>query len=197
MRQFLTAGALALGLASAGAVVTGPSPAMAQAMHGAMVGGQVEARAVVESIDHATRTVLLHTADGRLLTVTVGPEVRNLAQVRAGDTVVARIRLGILAEMAPTGGEGGPAAAGEMAARAPEGARPGAMAGDALRVRVTLDSYNARTHTANITLPDGAKRTMVLQRKPMQDFAATLKPGDKVDVTVLRSVAIGVEPMKR
>jgi hypothetical protein len=189
MRQLLTAGALALGLTMAGL-----TPARAQPMHGAMVGGEVEARALVESVDPATRTVLLRTGDGRLLTVAVGPEVRNFARIKAGDVVAARIRLGILAELAAPGDDSGPVAAGGVAARAPAGAKPGAFAGDALRVRVTLEGYDARTRTASITLPDGAKRSLVLQRKPMQDFAATLKPGDKVDVTVLRSVAIGVVP---
>jgi hypothetical protein len=47
----------------------------------------LDTRAVVEKVDQNTREVRLRTADGRDLTVVAGPEVRNLAQVSAGDTV--------------------------------------------------------------------------------------------------------------
>lgn len=46
------------------------------------------ATAVVESVDQKTREVSLRdSATGQQFSVVAGPEVRNLAQVEAGDTV--------------------------------------------------------------------------------------------------------------
>ena len=48
----------------------------------------VTSSATVESVDQSTRQVVLRdNADGAVFTVTAGPEVRNLAQVEAGDQV--------------------------------------------------------------------------------------------------------------
>ena len=160
----------------------------------AAVGAQLKATAVVETVDMQTRHVLLRNEDGSLTTVTVGPEVRNLAQVKPGDRVLVRVRLGVIASLAPSGNAGPPVASADIAGRAPEGERPAGLVGDALRVRVTFDSYDRATRTVHFTLPDGAKQQTVLQTRTMQDFAAGLKAGDKVDVTFLRSFAIAVEP---
>ncbi len=210
MKHVMAVGALALGLTAVvpaqaqpaqtqsaqtqSGQTVGQSPAHAR--RGAVVGEQIDARAVVETIDRATRTVLLRGEDGSLSTVQVGPQVRNLGQVKPGDLVVMRLRLGVVAEMAPPSGAGGPRGAAEAVGRTPEGGRPGAFAGEALRTRVTFNGYDAATRTVTMTMPAGEQRSMVLQTKPMQDFAATLKSGDKVDVTFVRSIAIGVMPAK-
>ncbi len=168
-------------------------PGLAQAK-GAAIGAQIDAKAVVESIDQSTRTVLLREENGDLETITVSPEVRNLAQVKAGDRVLTRIRLGVVAEMAPSDGSGEPVAKTDVAGRAQPGEKPGTFVRSAVRVRVTFDSYDPKTRTVDFTLPSGDQRTTVLRTKPMQDFAADLKNGDKVDVTFRRSVAVAVLP---
>ncbi|MFO1025043.1 MAG: hypothetical protein U1E70_07670 [Acetobacteraceae bacterium] len=160
----------------------------------AAVGAQIEGRATVESVDMATRHVLLRNADGALQTITVGPEVRNLAQVKAGDKVLVRLRLGVVAQIAPPNDDTPPVAAADAAGRAPAGDRPAGLVGEALRVRVTIDGYDRRTRVVRYTLPNGQKHQTVLHTKTMQDFAAGLKAGDKVDVTFIRSLAVAVEP---
>ncbi len=47
----------------------------------------IETSATVESVDQQTREVLLRAPDGRTLAVMAGPEVRNLPELKAGDTV--------------------------------------------------------------------------------------------------------------
>ncbi len=47
----------------------------------------IETSATVESVDQKTREVLLRAPDGRTLAVMAGPEVRNLPELKAGDTV--------------------------------------------------------------------------------------------------------------
>jgi Cu/Ag efflux protein CusF len=50
----------------------------------------VEATATVEAIDYNTRQVTLKGPEGKLTTVTAGPAVKRLNEVKQGDTVVAR-----------------------------------------------------------------------------------------------------------
>jgi hypothetical protein len=189
MKHFGAASVLALGLL----VGSGSS---SHAAKGAVVAAEIQEKAVVESIDMATRHVLLRAEDGKLETITVSPEVRNLRQVKPGDQVELTIRLGIAAEMAPSDGSGSPVAALDVAARARPGEKPGALVGQAVRVRVSFIAYDPKTKTVSFTLPTGEERSKVLQTKQMQEFAAGLKQGDKVDVLFARSLAIAVNAAK-
>jgi hypothetical protein len=188
MKHLGAASVLALGL-----LIGSGSPSDAK---GAVVAAEIQEKAVVESIDVATRHVLLRAEDGKLETVTVSPEVRNLKQVKPGDQVELTIRLGIAAEMAPSDGSGPPVAALDVAARAQPGEKPGALVGQAVRVTVSFLAYDPKTKTVSFTLPTGEERSKVLQTKQMQEFAAGLKSGDKVDVTFARSLAISVRPAR-
>jgi hypothetical protein len=190
MKHFVTASLLALGL-----VFWSAHNADAKsAPKGAAVGAQVEVKATVETVDMKDRHVLLRGEDGNLATITVGPEVRNLGQVKPGDHVIFRVRLGVVAQMASPDASSAPVTQADIAGRTPEGARPGGLVGTATRVRVTLNSYDAKSKKVVFTLPSGEQETTVIRTKQMQDFAAGLKSGDKVDLTFLRSVAVAVVP---
>ncbi len=190
MKRFLAAGLFALGL-----VLSAGHPAGAkQVPKGAAVGAQVELKATVETVDLKDRHVLLRAEDGSLETVTVGPEARNLEQVKPGDHVIVRLRLGVVAQLAPSDGSGAPVAQADIAGRTAQGERPGGLVGTATRVRVTFNSYDKKSKKVAFTLPSGEQQSTVIKTKAMQDFAAGLKSGDKVDVTFLRSLAIAVVP---
>jgi hypothetical protein len=184
---------LAAAVLAAGLMLGGTNAVLAKDNEAA-VGAQLESKATVESIDMAKRQVLLRADDGSLQTVTAGPEVRNLAQVKTGDHVLIRIRLGVVAQMASANPSAPPAAQAGVVGRAPEGDRPAGLVGDAMRIRVTFNAYDPKTKQVQFTLPNGERKSMVLRTKTMQDFAAGLKSGDLVDVTFLRSLAIAVVP---
>ena len=76
----LTASILAAALPAAGALA-------AAADQSAQRESVIETSATVESVDQQTREVLLRAPDGRTLAVMAGPEVRNLPELKAGDTV--------------------------------------------------------------------------------------------------------------
>ena len=188
MKKLLTAALLSAGLTLASA-----SPSLAREKQAA-VAAQITGKATVETVDMTTRHVLLRHEDGSLETITVGPDVRNLAQVKPGDHILVRSRLGVLAQIAPPHDDSPATATADVAGRAPEGSRPAGLVGDAVRVRVTFNSYDKRTRVVQFTLPDGTQQRGVIQTKTMQDFASGLKAGDKVDLTFVRSFAIAVEP---
>jgi len=181
---------LAIGLAALASLA---APAMAQ-RDPAMVVRTERATATVETVDAERRTVLLQREDGSLVTMRLGPEVRNLDQVRPGDRVIVEHTEAIAAQMARPGGPA--VAAAEAETRRPLGARPGAAVADVVRTRVTVDQVFGTGDTVSFTGPTGAKRTIAVRDPNMQAFVRGLRPGDQVDVSVIDAVAIRVEPAR-
>ena len=153
--------------------------------------------AVVESVDQSTREVVLRGPEGNLVTVTAGPEVRNLAQVRRGDRVHVTYGAALAVEMAPPGGGGPPAEVATGMARAEPGARPAGAVGQRVRARVRIEQVDPATGRVAFVGPQGVRREVTPQNPAMADFARRLRPGDEVDMTYAEAVAVRVEPVGR
>ena len=63
----------------------------------------VEAKAIVESVDLKSRTVLLRGDDGELATIVASPEVHNLPQVHPGDVVLVSVHRSVALQMSKAG----------------------------------------------------------------------------------------------
>ncbi len=103
-----------------GSVVAAPGTAYASRV--------VTATATVTAIDMATRQVTLRRADGSTFTVVAGEEVRNLPQLRVGDTVTIDFYDTLALEL-KKGGTGAPASRSDIlsGSRAELGQRPGGI----------------------------------------------------------------------
>jgi hypothetical protein len=194
MRQTHHTRLFQLGLAAG---LLAAAPAFAQAPEGASVTRTQTATATVESIDRTTRQVVLRGEDGTIETIVAGPNVRNLAQVHAGDTVVLEFGEALIVALANPADGAGPAGAGAAEARTARGQRPGAAAAEGVRARVTINAVNRRTGAVTFTGPSGVQRTARPQQREMIDFARSLRPGQQVDIVYGRAVALRVEPMRR
>ena len=149
------------------------------------------------SVDQSTREVVLRGPEGNLVTVTAGPEVRNLAQVRRGDRVHVTYGAALAVEMAPPGGGGPPAEVATGMARAEPGARPAGAVGQRVRARVRIQEVDPVTGRVAFVGPQGVRRVVTPQNPAMADFARRLRPGDEVDMTYAEAVAVRVEPADR
>jgi hypothetical protein len=151
----------------------------------------ITATATVQSVDQATRRVTLRDdADGRVFTVVAGPEVRNLAQLAAGDTVQMDYYSSTTLAMASPEDTGEPAGA-IVTGRAPEGALPGGLAVATTSMVVTLLNYDASNRLATFRTPDGVTRRATVPPN-FQTFAASLTPGARVAVTLTDAVAVTI-----
>jgi hypothetical protein len=158
------------------------------------VGDTVQVTATVEAIDLADRLVTLRGPEGNSVTVEVGPEVRNLAQVKVGDRVVVAYYAAIAAEFKKPG-EGVKGVQADVAsARAEPGARPGGIVGGQVKATVIIDSVDAKSNTVSFTGPQGMLRTITVQNPDAQAFIKKLKKGDEVEITYTEALAISVEP---
>ncbi len=148
--------------------------------------------ATVESVDMKTRQVMLRAADGSRATVVAGPEVRNLAQVRAGDTVTVTYQEAVAVQMAPPG-SAPPNAAVLAADRAAPGQLPGGAVGAVVVGRVTVVSAAPDGSSVTFTGRDGATHTAQVRDPKMQAFVRQLRPGNQVDVGFASEVAVSVD----
>jgi len=158
-----------------------------------------EVSATVESIDMSTRMVALRSPDGRQVTVQVDPAVRNLAQVKAGDRVVARYHQALAAELRKRGDGSGETTAPVFEStvdRAAPGAKPAASAGRKVSRTVRITSVDNENHVVSFYGSDGLARSVPVRTPQGQEFASKLKAGDEVELTYTEAVAVSVEPAK-
>lgn len=158
-----------------------------------------EISATVEAIDINTRMVSLRGPDGEKFTVHVAPEVRNLAQVKAGDRVVARYYEALAAELRARGDGSGKTEAPVVetdAGVAAAGAKPGVVVGKQSRQTVRITSVDKKNHVVNFYGSDGLARALPVRTPQGQEFISKLEAGDEVEVTYTEAVAVSVEPSK-
>ena len=163
-----------------------PPAALQSAQREAML----DTRAVVAKVDQSTREVRLRMMDGQELTVLAGPEVRNLAQVSAGDTVRLTYYESVAARMAEPGA-GGPSTTSVVSSRAPEGGKPAGVVGATTDMVVEFLAYDPTTGVVTFQTPDGATR-QALVNPAMREFAAARRPGDRVAVQITSAVAVSI-----
>ena len=150
----------------------------------------METSAVVENVDQKSREVRLRTTDGRVITVVAGPEVRNLAQVSAGDTVRLSYYESVAARMAEPGA-GGPASTSVVTSRAPVGSKPAGLVGAMVDMVVEFLAYDPATGVVTFKTPEGVTEQVVVN-PAMRGFAAARRPGDRVAVQLSSAVAASI-----
>ncbi|MFT3975012.1 MAG: hypothetical protein QM699_16705 [Amaricoccus sp.] len=184
LRHAIASGLLALALAGC-AEISGPrSNNTASTM--------VTTEATVVSVDQATRHVVLRGEDGTTTQVAAGPEVRNLGQLKAGDTVrmdYFRATTVSMADPADTGEVQKAAIAG----RAPEGGKPGAMAATNTSMVVTVVNFDSNNGIATFRTPDGMTRQAVVPPE-LRGFASRRGAGSRVLVSMTEAVAVTIAP---
>jgi hypothetical protein len=147
--------------------------------------------ATVEAIDRLNRTVRLRNDEtGERFTVAVGPEMRNLDQVRPGDVVEVGVYESLAVAMAGPADSGAPMAAA-VGARAPEGERPGAVAVIGASEVVQLVSYDRQTFFAELRTAEGEIRRVTVPPQ-FRTFAERRRPGDRILVSITDAIAITV-----
>lgn len=154
--------------------------------------------AKVESIDLSERMVELR-ADDRSVTVQVPPEVRNLAQLKVGDTVVVQY-YEALAAVLQKKGEGtavGVIDATTGTARTPAGKRPGAAVANKVTTTIVIEAVDRPAHALTFKGPSGMTRTVSVKDPRAQEFISTLKQGDEVQLTYIEALAVTVDPQPR
>ena len=170
--------------AQTGAAVVGKGPGVAGAAQ------TVKITATITAIDPATRSVTLKGPQGREVAMTVGPEVKNFAQMKVGDQVNVEYVEALTLELK----KGGKAAVARTEdtgmATAKPGERPAGIAGRQVKVTADVVAVDAATQTVSLK---GPKQTLDLKVRDPEQFKL-VNVGDQVEATYTEALAIAVEP---
>jgi Cu/Ag efflux protein CusF len=146
--------------------------------------------ATVEQIDAAKRQVTLKGPKGNVVALTLGPDVRNLDQVKVGDRVVVRYVEALSLTLMKGGKELRSSTEVADAARVPAGERPGGIVGDQIKVTADVIAVDTKKHTVRLR---GPEQTVELHIRDPQQLKL-IKVGDQVDAVYTQAVALSVEP---
>ena len=154
-------------------------------------------RATVKAIDMKTRTVTLVGPQGETKTLKVGEQVQNLAQVKPGDTVVARYYESEAYVIAPPGTKLPEDALAVAGARAAPGQMPAGGVAERVVVTGLVVGVNPATHTISLVDPAGGKiHTITVKDPQYQQMLGTIKVGDTITAVITEAVVAAVEPAR-
>lgn len=180
--------ALALGVAAAHAQTAAqPAPAAKPTtMDAAMAGDVTTITVKIESVDPATRTIVVKGPMGRTIALKADDRVKNFAQIKAGDTVVVKYAEAVAVQL-KRGVTGRSETVTTQAAKAPEGAKPGAAATRTTTIIANVERVDAAKSQVLLEGPNG--RYVELKVKDPQ-LMKDVKAGDKVEVTFVEAFLV-------
>jgi hypothetical protein len=150
----------------------------------------VEMTALIDAIDYTARLVTLRTKDGETETIHVGPEVKRLAELKAGQTVTFRYYESTAYVIRKPGQTAPAPGTGDPKMERGKGAKPSGTIAQQETATVTITAIDAKVPSVTVLTEDGRKVSFKVDDKKNIEG---LKVGDKVDVTYTEAVMISVK----
>ncbi|KAB2934537.1 MAG: hypothetical protein F9K25_04200 [Candidatus Contendobacter sp.] len=155
------------------------------------VGEVVTATFKVQAVDLDKRLVTLKDKAGKVFTIHVGEEARNLPQLKVGDRVVAKYYEAVAVSLTKdlTGGvtEKKETISAE---RTPLGQKPGGAVRNNVDIVANVIAINKKTRKVTLKGPERA----ITVKAPQDVDISQVKIGDQVRVNYVEEFAIAVEP---
>lgn len=148
-----------------------------------------ESKATVKDIDYKTRKVTLQSIDGDEFSFIAGDKIKNLDQIKKGDTVVANYTEAVVVEIGHQGKAKAP-----TSTTVTKSARPGSKPQGGITRQVTtsviISAIDKKTPSVTFKNADGETETFkVIHPERLQG----VKVGDKIDITYTEALALKVE----
>ena len=161
----------------------------------AQITNDVTAKAEVVTVSPTTRIITLRREDGTLFQIMAGQEVRNFAQIAAGDTLRVQYRETLAASVRPAGETAMPVEAGAAAVRAKAGAKPGAGVGAGISVRAKVESIDRERNIVVCSLASGEMIARRILTPEGRGFVKGLKIGDMVQLDYTEALALSIDKL--
>jgi hypothetical protein len=145
--------------------------------------------AKLDAVDVKTRRMMVTGPRGKTLTLKVGPDVKDLDQVKPGDQLVVRY-FEPLALFVRKGGEPRAAAEGAAVQVAPKGKRPVAVAVDTVEFKGTVEAIEYAKRRLTLKGPEGKTRTIKVD--PSVKRFSEVKTGDQIVVRCTEAIAFSI-----
>lgn len=143
-------------------------------------------KARVDAVDVNKRLVTVTGPRGKTLTLKVGPEVKDLDQVKPGDQLIVRY-FESLALFVRKGGEPPTATERTAVQVAPKGKKPAAVAVDTVEFRGTVEAIDYAKLRVTLKGPEGKTRTLKVD--PSVKRLNEVKKGDQIVVRYTEAIA--------
>jgi len=152
---------------------------------------KVSESVTVQSVDLATRHLVVRRASGEFASLKVPPEVRNLANLKAGDTITASYYRETEIALAPADQPLPKDAAAIVSAHAPVGEMPAGFAASRIVVTGAILGIDQANHVLKVVNPKGGEVHEFTVDDPQgRRLMSQLKVGDKVTATIDESLLI-------
>ena len=148
----------------------------------------IEAR--LDVVDVKTRRMTVTGPRGKALTLKVGPDVKDLDQVKPGDQLVVRY-FEPLVLFVRKSGEPRAATEGTAVQVIPRGKRPVAVAVDTVEFKGTVEAIEYAKRRLTLKGPEGKTRTIKVD--PSVKRLGEVKKGDQVVARYTEAIAISVQ----
>ena len=148
--------------------------------------------AMVVAVDLPSRNLTVRRADGTVIGITVGREVRNLEQLQPGDVVNVAYIESLVLQLKKNGAADVTRTDTADLKQAPRGALPGGVAQQ--QTVVVADVLAVDGAAGTVTLR-GPQQTVSLRIKDPAQLAL-IKVGDQVEATYTEAVAVAVDPAR-
>jgi Cu/Ag efflux protein CusF len=151
----------------------------------------VTLKARVDSIDKASRRIVLTGPEGRSMSVVAGPDVRNFDQINVGDIVVVKHLQALAVDLIKSPGSDGireiVQREGVMISK--PGALPGAIAG---RETIVVANVWAVDKKRQIVTLRGARDNLIDFKVKDPAKLAAVQVGDQIELKYVEAVAVAV-----
>ena len=162
-------------------------PAAATAQTKTITGEAKVVTATVESIEASTRTVTLKKSDGTFVTTVAPDTFKQFSTLKIGDTVQARYYENLVLRVKKPGEKDVDAA---QAATTPSATAGGTQARQRT-ITATITAIDDKVPSITFSGPNGWKYSSRVEDKKA---LATVKVGDKVDITWTEALLLSLEP---
>jgi hypothetical protein len=159
----------------------------------AMISNEFTTTSAVTAVDAKKRLVTLRREDGSLVQVKCGEDVKNFAQIGAGDTLHVQYMESLEATRRPAGETAEPATAVTTTMGAEPGSTPAGGAGVSISVTVKIESLDLEHDIVVFSLASGDLMARRLATPEGREFAKGLKIGDTVQLDYTEVVAMAIE----
>ena len=156
----------------------------------------IEVTATVEDLDLAKRLITVKGPSGKVVTSEVGPQVKNLDQVKAGDEVHVKYYRAVMqhAEKLDKDAKRGGTVTDSGAATAAVREMPAGIAGREVKETVEVLLVDEYKKAVAFRGMDGRYREISVDAPHLEHWLKDLEKGDKVRVHYREALAIYVEP---
>jgi hypothetical protein len=156
----------------------------------AVLARRTKATATVELIDLAQRHVILKGPSGKVIPLTVGPEVRNLDKIKVGDRVAVEYLEALSLTLKKDGKELRGRKDTESGVRSAPGESPGAAVAQQIDVTAEVIAVNPKNQTLTLR---GPKQVVDLMVRDPEQFKL-VKVGDHIQAVYTEALALALEP---